>query len=178
MMVKPGMYPLVTLCLVISLSLTATAFVPEGRSGRVLQRQYVEQLPFQPSAAHRRSSVSLNAFSQEQQEVEVSSSEVERPDPSILLSAKGDSAQRFGFVAICASLAIGTYLAVDLLSAIEWILPDNWFDLWRDYTWPVPLGLIFLAAGVAHFLQKDAFIAMVPPPGTWGGLWKVRHHRK
>lgn len=79
---------------------------------------------------------------------------VERPDPSVLLSAQSDTKQRFGFVAICVFLSIGTYVAIDALDFVEWILPEGYFALWRDFTWPVPLGLIYLAAGVAHFAMK------------------------
>ena len=98
---------------------------------------------------------------------------VERPDPSVLLSARDDSQQRLGFVTISAALVAGTVVVVKILSLLQAILPAGWFDLWRDFTWPIPLGLIFCAAGVGHFVARDAFAAMVPPVGTWGGLWQV-----
>lgn len=141
------------------------------------QRSSMKSTPMTATGlAQRRNNASLLSLSRlgaQQSEGESEGSAGERPDPSILLSAKGDASQRFGFLAICASLAVGTYLAIDFLEFVEWALPDHWFEIWRDYTWPYPLGLIFVAAGVAHFLQKDAFVAMVPPLGTWGGLWNV-----
>ncbi|GKY96252.1 hypothetical protein MPSEU_000585000 [Mayamaea pseudoterrestris] len=98
---------------------------------------------------------------------------VARPDPSILLSARDDSTQQLGFAAICGSIAIGTLIVIQFLTAVEEFLPNGWFATWRDYTWAVPLGLIYAAAGVSHFALKESFIAFVPPLGTWGGLWQI-----
>jgi uncharacterized membrane protein len=97
-----------------------------------------------------------------------------RPDPSILIASKDATTQRLAIGAITVSLVVGTGLVVTFL---EWLhhelLPPGWFELWRDYTWGVPMGLIFVAAGVSHFTLQETFVAMVPPPGTWGGLWQI-----
>jgi len=52
------------------------------------------------------------------------------------------------------------------------------FDLIRDSflwnlsrpTWPL-LGLIYLAAGAAHFTELEGFSNITPPNGTWGFWW-------
>ena len=98
---------------------------------------------------------------------------IERPDPSSLLAAQSDTQQKLGIVLIVTLLGLGTVVMVQLLTFLEAILPEGWFAAWRDYTWPIPLGLIFVAAGVTHFTMKDTYTAMVPPKGTWGGLWQV-----
>jgi len=98
--------------------------------------------------------------------------DVPRPDPSILVSAKGDEEQRLWFVGIGAGLVVGTAVLVALLSALEAALPENWFGALGNAN-AVPLGLVFAAIGVGHFTLSEAFLGIVPPRGTWGGLWQV-----
>lgn len=97
----------------------------------------------------------------------------QRPDTSILLAAQSDANQKLGIAAIVGSLGAGFFATVQLLTVVEDVLPTGWYEAWRDYTWPVPMGLIFFAAGISHFALKDTYTPMVPPLGTWGGLWQV-----
>ena len=97
----------------------------------------------------------------------------ERPDPSTLIAAKPGSEQQDFVFAISGAIVFGTFIFINLLSGLENLLPDGWFAAWRDYTWPLGLGLIFTAAGISHFTVKQAFCNIVPPYGCWGGLWKV-----
>lgn len=106
---------------------------------------------------------------------EVNDIVLERPDPSTLIAAKSGSEQQDFVFAISGAIVFGTFVFINLLSELENILPDGWFAAWRDYTWPLGLGLIFTAAGMSHFTVKQAFCNIVPPRGCWGGLWQVPH---
>ena len=104
---------------------------------------------------------------------ELERDDIPRPDPETLISSKGDSTQKIAFFTIAAGILGGTYAFTQILTSIEEFLPDGWFTFYLKYLCPVPLGIIFTAAGVAHFTVKDAFASIVPPIGTWGGLWNV-----
>jgi uncharacterized membrane protein len=124
------------------------------------------------NGCHRRRGPKLSYDSPRRSPTELAAS-FERPDPSILISAKPDSEQQDAVFALSSAIVGGTIIFINLLSGLEAILPDGWFDAWRDYTWPLGLGLIFTAAGVSHFTVTQAFCNIVPPKGCWGGLWQV-----
>lgn len=77
-----------------------------------------------------------------------------------------ESQQAFAVVAIFALLSVGTFGLLALFDQVRRALPEGWFSAWQR-TWPI-LGLVYMAAGSAHFTAKDAFESIYPPPGTWG----------
>jgi hypothetical protein len=165
--------------LVLGLAILSTGYAFQASSVKPLIASPTSCLSSPTTLASFFSNKGSNNNNEQQATLSSSSSSVtmpkvvEKPDPSILIAAKDDNSQKLAIAAIVASLGLGTFLLIYLLSVIESILPDDWYANWRDYTWPVPLGLIFSLAGAAHFAKKDLFTAIVPPRGTWGGLWQV-----
>jgi len=98
--------------------------------------------------------------------------DVPRPDPGILISAKPPDEQKLWIGGISGGLLVGTTVLVTILSAVESALPPGWFGTLGNLN-TVPLGLVFAALGAAHFAKKETFVGIVPPVGTWGGLWQV-----
>jgi uncharacterized membrane protein len=100
--------------------------------------------------------------------------DVERPDPSTLVAAQSDSLQRAVAVAIGTGLLFTTSSIVSLLSWLgNDILPFGFLETVLDFTVPIPLGLIYILLGATHFLYRDGYAAIVPPNGSWGGLWNI-----
>jgi uncharacterized membrane protein len=75
------------------------------------------------------------------------------------------------FFGIYAALATAT---VPTTKLIESISKSIGMERWRlnviDTTLPIILGLFYLAAGVGHFANSQAFQDIYPPLGTWG-IW-------
>ncbi|CAJ1961761.1 unnamed protein product [Cylindrotheca closterium] len=99
--------------------------------------------------------------------------EVSRPDPSILVSAKDEDTQKRAVIGIGAGILAGTVVIVNILNFFDDILPFGFLDSVLGFLVPVPLGLLFAFVGYTHFSEKDAYAEIVPPKGTWGGLWQI-----
>lgn len=97
------------------------------------------------------------------------------PDPSILfLSAQGDKIQQIVFVAAFAALAVGTNLFIQLWHGPGLALLGNeGYSNIRETIFPLVFGSIFAIVGILHFVFVENFARIVPPFGTWGGLWQV-----
>lgn len=61
-------------------------------------------------------------------------------------------------------VGLGTIALVAALGAAERAAPRA-FGAWRK-SWPI-LGVVYMAAGYAHFAFEPAFSAIYPPLGTW-----------
>mmetsp|Transcript_24573 Transcript_24573/g.28990 ORF Transcript_24573/g.28990 Transcript_24573/m.28990 type:complete len:324 (-) Transcript_24573:331-1302(-) len=99
-----------------------------------------------------------------------------RPDPSILISAQDDESQQNSIGFITVSLLIGTFICVQIFTLLQNILlpfPQFWNNIVYPFLLPIPLGVIFILTGLSHFVLKDVYTSIVPPKGTWGGLWNV-----
>jgi len=97
-----------------------------------------------------------------------------KPDPSILISAKDDRTQQIAFVTAFGALAIGTAVCVNLWYTVGVTsLGNDFFDTIRTRIFPITFGSIFAIVGVLHFVFVENFARIVPPRGTWGGLWQA-----
>ena len=162
-------FALIQIVLALSLASDVQSFLSgfSSEHGRILKVNFSQQL----SKQHFQNQVGQRCPSLYGSKLQLE--EIQRPDPSTLISSKDETTQKVAIAIIATSLFGGTYAFTQLLTSVEDILPDGWVSFCLKYLCPVPLGLIFSAAGAAHFTVKDAFAAIVPPQGTWGGLWNV-----
>ena len=56
------------------------------------------------------------------------------------------------------------------------MLPCDWFELLRDYTWPIALGMLHTNIGFKHFLMGTEHASIVPPKGTWAHVMLLCAH--
>ena len=146
---------LTTLCCIDNVS-SLPSVLPRNRQCR----------PLEPNQEARTVALSL---SQKDKSLEDG---VSRPDPSILLSAQGDVQQKLGVIGIGVGLLGATWLATNSLLWLD-AISGGLIKSILLFTTPFGLGLVFTALGVTHFIYKNEYAAIVPPPGTWGGLWNV-----
>uniref|UniRef100_A0A7S1C0Q3 Uncharacterized protein n=1 Tax=Corethron hystrix TaxID=216773 RepID=A0A7S1C0Q3_9STRA len=76
--------------------------------------------------------------------------------------------QQLIFLSAFAGLGVGTTSLSTVFNSVGGKFSDGLFNKWKS-TWPI-LGLVYMAAGTAHFTVADAFVSIFPPIGTWG-LW-------
>ncbi|KAG7342414.1 hypothetical protein IV203_007507 [Nitzschia inconspicua] len=91
------------------------------------------------------------------------------PSPSGVNMMDGTT-QSAIFVGILLALGVCT----SAFSAVLTSLTTNfeWFQSFR-YSWPLTLGLVFVAAGITHFTVSAEYKNIYPYRGAWGGLWKL-----
>ena len=96
------------------------------------------------------------------------------PDPSILVAAKDNTTQQLTVVASFAALAAGTSACIHLWHGPGFeLLGAERYETIRGTVFPIAFGTIFAIVGVLHFVFVENFAAIVPPRGTWGGLWQA-----
>jgi uncharacterized membrane protein len=85
-----------------------------------------------------------------------------------------DRSQAAAFVSAFGLLGLGTAGAVALWDQIALpLLGVEYFRTIQHTIFPLLFGSIFALVGVAHFVYVENFARIVPPYGTWGGLWRV-----
>eukprot|EP00980_Cylindrotheca_fusiformis_P002789 scaffold667_cov117-Cylindrotheca_fusiformis.AAC.6 len=160
------------ICLAI-LSLQGYGFSPTLPAKTLRRQPTVNELSFLTSGRSKPSSCASTALAASPPSGDAPEATVARPDPSILVSAQSDEKQRAIVIAIGLGILGGTSVVVNFLSGLGDILPYGFLDNLLGFTIPVPLGLVFTFVGGTHFVYKDEYAAIVPPKGTWGGLWNV-----
>jgi uncharacterized membrane protein len=94
------------------------------------------------------------------------SSGIARPAPELLVSSLPQTQQQLALAAIALTLVGGTAAVMTSLSFLEEL--NQSFYNWWEFSWPIGFGLIYCAAGISHFTNKQDYCSIVPPPGTWG----------
>ena len=97
--------------------------------------------------------------------------EPEEVPSKYLLCSKSPTVQKVGVAAIFAAILAGTSRIVKAFNAVQAANPVR-FDAWKQ-SWALAFGILWTLFGALHFSQAETFSSIVPPLGTWGGLWKV-----
>lgn len=123
------------------------------------------------SVGPRPGSRSLQAFAPQSPAARRASATLQA-DPATLISAKSDEEQAAAVKTIYTGIVGASGVLWLLLTLLEGVFPEGLFGTLGNAQ-AVPLGLLYMAIGAAHFLQKEMFFPIVPPRGTWGGWWDI-----
>mmetsp|Transcript_22650 Transcript_22650/g.49171 ORF Transcript_22650/g.49171 Transcript_22650/m.49171 type:complete len:268 (-) Transcript_22650:160-963(-) len=79
--------------------------------------------------------------------------------------------QAGAFFGTYAALGIITYPATKVLESVSKSVGlEKWRDSVIDTSLPLILGMLYVSAGIGHFVNAQAFCDIYPPRGTWG-VW-------
>lgn len=91
-----------------------------------------------------------------------------------LIGSQPAVTQRLAVVACFVALAVGTFACVELwFGPARALLGAEYFLAICGTIFPIVFGLIFALVGIGHFVFVENFARIVPPRGTWGGLWQL-----
>jgi uncharacterized membrane protein len=91
-----------------------------------------------------------------------------------LIASQPAVTQRLAVAACFAALAVGTLACVELwFGPAQAPLGTEYFLTICETIFPIVFGLIFAMVAIGHFVFVENFARIVPPQGTWGGLWQL-----
>ena len=100
-----------------------------------------------------------------------------RPDPLELVSAQDDEIQEFAYYSIWAFLGFGTAFFVNILTLMDYQVQQSnspfLNSIYDHVHLPFMIGYLSILTGLGQLYYLDSVASVVPPNGSWGGIWNV-----
>ncbi len=100
-----------------------------------------------------------------------------RPDPLELVAGQDDEIQEFAYYSIWAFLVFGTAFFVNILTMIDNQIQQSSSpflnSIYDNVHLPFMIGYFFILTGIGQLYYLDSVASIVPPNGSWGGIWNV-----